>query len=120
MRGFGNWNWCLKDRATFIDEAVTSPEFKLLSCGAFPGMVPGNEMVKGEVFEFDDPEVLDDLDKLEGHPRHYLRTPIKVMLGSGKQAEVETYIYQYNDRRLEVVEGGDWRKHTRKPVPVGA
>lgn len=119
MRGFGNWSWALKDRAQFIGEAETSPNFTLLDLGAFPGMVEGSSVVQGEVFEFDDDDVLRDLDRLEGHPGMYRRTPITVVMADGNEADVETYIYQHG-RVLPsspVVESGSWRQATGRPIP---
>lgn len=115
MRGFGNYERLLKGRAKFIKEASTTPNFTMLHLGGFPGVVGrGTHAIKGEIFEFDEkkkPEILTDLDRLEGHPSFYKRTP--VILASGD--EVEMYILQraphYSDS-ARTVASGDWREET--------
>lgn len=116
LRGFGNWSWCLKDRATFIKEAEL-PNFKMLHLGGFPGIIPGDSVVKGEVFTFDSDEVLRDLDRLEGHPNFYVRTPVTLADGT----ECETYVLNSGwrkDNNRGVVESGSWREVTGRPAPA--
>lgn len=121
MRGYGNWAWCLKDRAKFVGPAQTMPNdnFALLNLGSFPGMVDGqaltghNGVVRGELFAFnheEHPEILKDLDRLEGHPGMYTRTPISVIF-DGTRVNAETYIYQHGRIMppCPVVESGNWR-----------
>ena len=91
-RGYGNYERLLEGRSTFIGEAISAPEFVMISLGGFPGIVRGGETpIHGEIFEVSD-EVLARLDRLEGHPTWYERQPITVTLTDGTTAEVEGYV----------------------------
>lgn len=95
QRGFGN-NRLLAD-ATFLGSAVSCKPYVLFNAG-FPYAVPYTENegthpllpITGEVFEVTEQQ-LERCDGLEGHPRWYKRTRIKVKMEGG---EVEAYIYE--------------------------
>jgi gamma-glutamylaminecyclotransferase len=97
--------------ATLIAEARTAAEFALHDLGAFPGMVAGGaDVIAGEIYEVDD-DTLAALDRLEGHPRFYRRTPITLADGT----LVETYLLtraQVEGR--PVVASGSWRAHRKE------
>lgn len=91
-RNEGN-NDLLKD-SQFLGEYETDPRWGLVDLGAFPGMVPANKAVKGEVFLVDD-DVMEALDLLEGvdhglyrRSRIYINCPV-----SKDRREVWAYIY---------------------------
>jgi gamma-glutamylcyclotransferase (GGCT)/AIG2-like uncharacterized protein YtfP len=78
----------------FLGEYETDPRWGLVTLGSFPGMVPGNLAVKGEVFLVDD-DILEALDLLEGvdhglYNRH--RIPINCPV-SGERRNVWAYLY---------------------------
>ena len=78
--GGGN-NHLLRDSKS-LGEAVTVGDNYTMRNGGFPMVVAeGISHVKGELFEVTDPEVLDDLDWLEGVPHHFDRhyTEFKVL-----------------------------------------
>ncbi len=52
------------EKAQFLGEGQTKPEFELLSNGSIPAMKAGTESVKGELYEVDE-ETLKGLDVLE-------------------------------------------------------
>ncbi len=84
----------------------TPPRFTLVDLGAFPGMLAeGTTAILGEVYEVDD-DVLAKLDRLEGHPRFYLRAPI--VLAGWQRAE--TYFFP-TARAVgrSIIPSGDWR-----------
>jgi len=62
MQGMRNHQYL--EKAKFIGSAQTKPEYELLSNGSIPAAKPGNESIKGELYEADD-EVLAGLDVLE-------------------------------------------------------
>ena len=86
-------NDLLKD-SEFLGEYQTEPRWGLLDLGAFPGMVPSNKAVKGEVFLVDD-DVLAAVDLLEGVEHgFYRRNMIYIYCPvSNERREVWTYIY---------------------------
>lgn len=62
------------------------------------------DWVKGEVYRVVDAEMLRRLDRLEGHPHGYTRTPVP--LRSGRQAEIYYWLREtYND---PFVPSGEW------------
>ena len=94
--------------ARFVAEAQTEPCFELFDLGHFPAMSAGGEtVVRGEVYAVDD-QTLVRLDRLEGHPEFYQRTPIR--LADGR--EVQTYLMgDARTRRRPAILSGDWRVH---------
>ena len=89
-----------------LGPARTPPRFKLLDLGAYPGMLAdGDTSVAGELYEVND-DVLAALDRLEGHPRYYLRTPI--ILAGWRRAETYFFPAAHGAGRA-VIESGDWR-----------
>jgi gamma-glutamylaminecyclotransferase len=86
----------------------TRPAFTLVDLGAFPALVAGgNTAVVGEVWEVD-AATLARLDRLEGHPRWYRRTPIR--LASRRHAETYLMAASQVDGRI-LITGGDWRAY---------
>lgn len=78
----------------------------LYSGSSFPMAVPcPNEerKIQGEVYDVDG-ETLQRLDALEGHPRMYTRTPVR--LSSGKKASI--YYWQLDTQRLTFLPAGVW------------
>lgn len=106
LRGLGNHR--LLEGSRFIAADRTRLAFSLRDLGSFPGMVAGGTTsVIGEVWEVD-AATLGRLDRLEGHPGYYVRTPI--ILASRRRAE--TYLLPETvTRHLQEVTSGDWRAH---------
>jgi gamma-glutamylaminecyclotransferase len=105
------WNTGIMGQDTFLMSTRTAtPEYDIKANG-IPYMGKGNFYVKGEVFEVDD-VTLARLDRLEGHPRNYLRSTLRV---EGLNEEVFYYdgsrfMQNAGDREI-VVEGDtkEWR-----------
>ncbi len=97
----------LLNRARFVGEARTEPKYELMDLGPFPALVAGGATaVLGEVYTVD-ARVLADLDRLEGHPRFYHRTAIRLDDG----VVVQVYLMP-GDRvagRPRIV-SGDWSR----------
>jgi gamma-glutamylaminecyclotransferase len=104
----GEANHDLLIRARLIAEVRTEPRFELFDLGPFPAMTAGGETaVLGEIYAVDD-ATLARLDHLEGHPRLYQRTQIR--LDDGR--EVQTYLMDRSRMHGRVViASGDWRAH---------
>jgi gamma-glutamylcyclotransferase (GGCT)/AIG2-like uncharacterized protein YtfP len=70
------------DGVKFIGHATTmDPWFDMADLGAFPAAVPGGDSyISGEVWEVT-PEVMDQLDLIEGFPTFYLRQITETTLG---------------------------------------
>lgn len=89
----------------------------LYDLGAFPGAVPGDEVVQGELFRILDPRAMPKMDRLEGYdPAHeegsqYLRRAIDLVGPEGKRA----WVYWYNGPVEEGarVPSGSWIEHLK-------
>lgn len=90
-KGYGNHR--LLERASFLGEAYTDGTFDMLNSG-FPVLVPNDNghIVKGEVYEFSDHDILDSLDALEGEGLMYDRREIHVVDNHGERHNVCVYI----------------------------
>ncbi len=79
----GRWHHVLEDSA-FSGLAETRAEWRLARHGAYPAMVPGGEVVSGELYRVS-AAVLAQVDRLEEHPTLYRRTVIR--LSDGRPCE---------------------------------
>ncbi|SDF37355.1 gamma-glutamylcyclotransferase family protein [Myxococcus virescens] len=107
----GEPNHHLLRGARLVGPARTRPCFTLYDYGPFPALASkGQHTVAGEVYEVDAP-MLAALDRLEGHPRFYQRSPITLDGG----ARVEAYLFP--KARLAgcpTIESGCWRLHLQE------
>lgn len=110
----GGCNSRLMGNSKFIGTAVVAPGTTLYTNGAYPMMVECAEDaegtgVEGEIYEVDE-QTLATLDRFEGHPRHFKRTPIKLdhvalvgdvaTLSEAVQGTVYAYMYQLSVNHL--------------------
>ena len=103
LRQGGALSWYLAG-SECLGEKETKKEHSLYSLGPFPAMTAeGDTAVIGEVYEVNK-ETLDMLDRAEGHPNFYVRTPIVLEDGT----KVEAYLLPGIPRGCEKVESGDW------------
>jgi gamma-glutamylcyclotransferase (GGCT)/AIG2-like uncharacterized protein YtfP len=101
QRGHLNHHW-LAD-APFLGEAEL-PDVVLHDLGPFPMAVPGDGLVRGEVYAVDAPG-LARLDRLEGYPRLYDRRPLP--LADGRTAWV--YLGRpHQVRHVPAIADGRW------------
>ena len=108
-KGFGNHH--VLQGAEFVGEA-TLPDGKMLHLGAFPGLIPGNTRIFGEVYRTT-PHILQRLDRLEGHPSFYMRSIQEVFLDSNHVAPAWCYFLSADSREhysklCPVIEEGIW------------
>jgi len=99
--GYSNHRLLEDSGASFLGGYITPPEYTMVSCGGFPGVLEGGDTpITGEVYEISD-NVFKRLDHLEGYPGFYDRKKITTEHG-------EAWMYIINDT---------YRDHT--PVPEG-
>lgn len=114
LRGFGNYDRLLKGRSTFVKEAETSPIFTMWNLGSFPGVVnKGYTAIKGEIHEVSD-DVLRDLDRLEGHPNFYVRTPLRTADGDDCEIYLLSSRWDNDERPQAEIPSGSWREFRRR------
>ena len=106
LEGLGNHRYLMGAR--LVRHARTAPAYTLVSLGGFPGLLEvGTTRVVGEVYEVDD-ETLVAVDRLEGHPGHYERVPIRLE----RRFRAEGYVLRRaGAASYPIVEGGDWRRY---------
>jgi gamma-glutamylcyclotransferase (GGCT)/AIG2-like uncharacterized protein YtfP len=122
----GDSRFGVLDDSKCIAKVAHADGFEMLHLGGFPGIVPGNGRIVGEVYEIDE-DTLARLDSIEGYreddPKHslYIRQEIDAYYEdggtipgpSGAGGEILTYVYNEDRSRgykrdREVVESGDW------------
>jgi len=112
MRGFDLHHYL--GGAVFLGTA--SIKGSLVLAGHYPGLIAGEQNVRGEVYRLAEPEndleTLDDVedfDPIEPERSMYVRRSATVTLDSGEQLEAWVYFYNQPVAGLPVIEGGDWR-----------
>jgi gamma-glutamylaminecyclotransferase len=112
MRGQGNHR--LMAGARFLSQArIKADRYRMISLGGFPGLVAWGDgpAIAGEAYEAG-PEVMERLDRLEGHPDFYHREPVALegeSSGSAIAYVLTGPLQPWHGR--EFVESGDWRAH---------
>ncbi|GAE89786.1 gamma-glutamylcyclotransferase family protein [Acetivibrio straminisolvens] len=117
MKGFCNYKRYLKGRISRITPGKTYGLLYHLP-GGYPGLLPGNGIIEGEIVEPVDEKLLKSLDRLEGYNKGssnnlYIREPRSISTENGE--EVTCWIYIYKDERYAkengiLVPDGNWRK----------
>ncbi len=105
MRGYG-LHRVLARASTFVGEGRVRG--RLVDLGAYPGLVDGRGVVKGEVYRLDDPEVLPVLDRGEGY--NFERRRATVTLAHGRRARAWLYRYRGPQQRAVPIADGDFRR----------
>jgi gamma-glutamylcyclotransferase (GGCT)/AIG2-like uncharacterized protein YtfP len=86
--------------------------FDMLDLGGFPGLVPGDGRIRGEVHEY---EHLRNLDRIEGHPDFYRRRQVPVFNDEGGVIYHDAWVYCLHHvptrPKLPIIESGDWFAH---------
>jgi gamma-glutamylcyclotransferase (GGCT)/AIG2-like uncharacterized protein YtfP len=104
----GEINSQLLAEANFCGTHRTSPRFRMLDLGDYPGVIePGTSAITGEIYRVN-PQQLRQLDQLEEYPQLYTRKQIATPWGLAW-----IYLYKGDRGRYEVIASGDWiRRHT--------
>lgn len=110
--GYGNFRYYLEGNADRLEDGLTLPEYTMLNMGMYPGVVEGGDTpIIGEVYSVED-FVLAQLDRLEGHPTFYRRTPIVLQDGRNVQMYVLDRTWQASADARHVIKSGDWKKRS--------
>lgn len=108
MQGYGNHRHL--GPSEFLGKEQVKGKLYDLPYG-FPAATKGRGIIHGECYNVDD-KVLNRLDQLEGHPRFYERTKVR-LLGNGQAAEM--YIFKQELRDAPQILDGKWGP---KQLPV--
>lgn len=109
---FGNWKYFLEGNSDRHPDGITRPEYTMLNMGMYPGVVDGGSTaIVGEVYGVDD-YVLSGLDRLEGHPNFYVRTPITLQDGREVQMYILNKQWQSGVDSRYAITSGDWKRRS--------
>lgn len=104
------------DRVRKSVQVGTVRNMDMLHLGGFPGAVPGEGSIIGEVHEYDKADqVAADFDAIEGYNRNapeeglYNRIEVDVELESGKTVKATMYTYNHARGDERKVEDGVWK-----------
>ena len=92
---------------------------RLVDVGRFPGLLPGDGQITGEVYEVDDVQ-LARLDVVEGMVRgdrgasQYWREAVSVLSGPLQGQPVQTYVYNRPVDACVPIPHGDYRRYIRE------
>ncbi len=94
--------------ACFLGEGYIKG-FEMYDLGSYPGIVPGNGIVYGEVYQVY-PADLALVDEIEAEGEEYQRRLVPVFLASGDVLEAFVYVYLGDVSLRPVVANGIWSK----------
>ncbi len=100
----------------FVGEALLEG-FKMYDLGSYPGIIPGQGLVWGEVYQVP-PGVLALLDEIEDEGEEYERRLVWVRLKGGGALEAFVYVYKDDVSGAQEVPSGKWSKG-KDACPVG-
>ena len=117
MKGFHNYKRYLEGKINSITPGRTYGVLYHLREG-YPALLPGNEIVEGEIMEPVDDMLLKSLDRLEGYSERssnnlYIREVRNILTEKGQQMTCWIYIYadeKYAKENGILVPNGNWRK----------
>lgn len=121
MTGFGNYRRCLQGATADTRKAAVSG-FRMydVANGGFPGIVPGNNNVVGQLM-YIKPElyeqVMERLDMLEGYREGhkarsmYIRQQVTAVDEAGQEVQCWIYVWNGDVRYCPEVPAGDWRAY---------
>ena len=91
----GGSNHGLMGGAELIGEAITVGDHFTMLDGGYPyTFLEGICRIKGELFSVEDDATLTRLDRLEGHPDHFMRYPVQVRVQ--QSSDGETYYADFD------------------------
>lgn len=100
LKGEANHNYYLNDDC-YIGKATVSG-YDMYNIGAFPGIVPGEGIIPGELYEVDD-ATMERLDYLEGEGSLYIRESAQVTMSTGEKTFASIYVYNQSVEGLEKI-----------------
>ena len=104
-RGFYN-NRCFPEGSKYIKD-ISLSGYKMLNLGSYPGVIEGDSVVHGELWDTPD---MSSLDMLESNGSFYTRYIKTYTDGVGNQGKAWVYLLPqgYADR-YEEIDDGTWR-----------
>ncbi len=106
--GFGN-HWGRLDDAERLEDGIIRDQFRMISCGGFPGLLKSGEPtdIVVEIYKIDTENRVHRLDALEGYPSFYNREVVELVDGR------KCWVYFLEHSRYATyppVASGDWKE----------
>jgi len=92
---------------------------RLVDVGRYPGLLPGEGLVTGEVYEVDDAhlarlDVVEDMEPGDRAASQYWREVVTVVGGPLQGQPVQTYVYNRLADSCTPIPHGDYRRYIRE------
>ncbi len=84
---------------------------RIVDLGGYPGLLPGDEAVAGDLLAFDDPALLDELDAYEGEG--YVRATVRLIEPAD---EALVWLWQGATDGAQPVPGNDWTLRSSQEI----
>ncbi len=94
--------------ARYLGEAKL-PGFRMYDLGWYPGIVPGEGTIFGELYEVDFTTLL-LLDQIEDEGEEYRRELLEVFTQEGEKVPAFVYVYRGRVEDKREIVGGRWEK----------
>ena len=108
--GYYNNKYHLSDQK-FLGEFKTKSKFTMFSFGGFPGLLDkGNTSIFCEVYQIDNLNTFNNLDRLEGYPEFYNRKKIDTPWGKAWIYYIEEASNEYSNGNYPLIKSGDWNE----------
>ena len=101
------------DRYRVTSKKATVSNMDLYKINWFPGILPGNGTVIGELHEYKDPEtVVALMDRIEGYDGSkqslFKREHRTVITESGKKVKATMYLFNHKVKKTQLIKSGIW------------
>lgn len=101
------------DKFRVSSKSATINNMNLYKIGYFPGVIPGNGVVVGELHEYKNPEIvttyMDQIEGYDGSKQSLFRREYRtVVTKSGKKVKANVYIYNYKASCTKQINNGIW------------
>lgn len=101
------------DQYRINSEDATIDNMELYKIGWFPGMVPGNKTVTGELHEYKDPNIvtalMNKIESCDGSKQALFRCEHRTVTTKlGKKIKAAVYIFNHNINYMKLIKNGIW------------
>lgn len=110
-KGWGNHRLLDNEYCTYLGTTRTEPSYKMVSLGAFPGVIEGGDKsITIEVYSVNSKKVEQQLDWLEGFPSFYQKAQLMTEWGTATMYVLSEE--HYGSRTI--ITDGDWSEYIKE------
>ena len=112
-KGYGNH--VVMGNSTFINKGKTKNKYSMYARGIpYVSHNPQLDNIVVEVYQVNDQNRLNSIDRLEGHPNFYTREKTTIILDNNEEIDAWLYFHDISEDRqnnLELVNNGDYKNY---------